>query len=305
MKGILLVSMGSPSSEKELRSFLLRMFQDASILPFPKLIRNVIAFIISRSRYKKSWKKYELIGGSPLKKSMNVINAELLKEAGNKFISYNAYSYDKPLIKDSIKYMYDKGVKKIKVIPMYPHYSTTTTGSVIRDIIKARAIYKDIDIKVADEFFENQIYIKLWHTLISETIQKNNMTDPILLFSAHSIPENQSKEDSYLHAIKSSAFLISKSLALKYKISYQSKMGKVKWVGPDTKDILKQLNKEGFKEIVLVPISFMNENLETLYDLDIDIIPYAKDILRIEHIYRVMIPNSHPLIIELIRNIIR
>jgi len=305
MKGILLVTMGSPSNRKEMRSFLLHMFQDASILPFPKVTRNIIAFFISSFRYRNSWKKYELIGGSPLKHSMNVIGEALAKASCFDLIVHSAYSYDKPTIEEGIQYLIGRGVKEIQVIPMYPQYSISTTGSVIRDILKMRNLYRHIEIRVADEFYENQIFIKFWKTLINETISANNLNNPLLLFSAHSIPERQSKEDSYVHGIETSAFLISQSAGLKYRISYQSKIGRVKWQGPDTIDTLKQLAAENVKEIIVVPISFLNENLETLYDIDHLIVPFGKELLKIPHICRVRIPECHPLMIEFLGNIIR
>jgi protoporphyrin/coproporphyrin ferrochelatase len=108
-----------------------------------------------------------------------------------------------------------------------------------------------------------------------------------------------------VHAIETSAYLISFNLGLKYSISYQSKIGKVKWKGPDTKELLKKLADEGVEDIIIVPISFLNENLETLYDLDHDIVPFAKEKLNIKRICRVNIPESHPLLIKLLENIIR
>jgi protoporphyrin/coproporphyrin ferrochelatase len=304
-KGILLVTMGSPSNRKQMRSFLLHMFQDASILPFPKLFRNIVAHIISSLRYKNSWAKYELIGGSPLKQSMDVIGEALAKESCFDLEVYSAYSYDEPLIEDGIKYLYDKGVNEIQVIPMYPQYAISTTGSVIREILKMRVMYKNIDIRVADEFYENALFIKFWTTLIKETMAEPGLSNPLLLFSAHSIPEYQSKEDSYVHAIETSAELISQSVGLKHKVSYQSKIGRVKWVGPDTIDMLKQLAAIGTEEIIIVPISFLNENLETLYDLDHLIVPFAKDQLNIPNVFRVRIPEAHPLMIQFLGNIIR
>ena len=277
MTGVLLVNMGSPSSEKEMKSFLFNMFSDPAILPFSKVLRKSLAFIISNTRYKKSWKKYEMIGGSPLKESMNSINNSLSKELGNDYLVTSAYSYSSPDIKSGIEYLYNKGIRNIKVIPMNPQSCFSTTGSIKTDINKCKNQFENISITMIDNFFENKNYIDFWVSLINESLQKNNLKAPVLLFSAHAIPYYQiEKGDTYVDEVNKTALNIAKETGLNYKVSFQSKVGKVKWVEPDTKDALAELKKEGCNEVLLIPISFINENLETLYDLDVEIIPYGK-----------------------------
>jgi len=305
MTGILLVNIGSPSSQKEMKHFLFKMFCDSAILPFPKLFRIFLAFIISNARYRKSWKKYELIGGSPLKEFMNLINDSLSKELGSEYTVFSAYSYSLPNIKNGLDYFYKIEIKKIKVIPMYPQSSFSTTGSIKKEIEKFGKRYKDIHISVVENFFENKNFIKLWVYLIKETIEKNNFKNPILLFSAHAIPQYQvEKGDTYVNEVNKTALNIATEIGLRYEISFQSKIGKVKWIEPDTKFVLNELKNEGCDEILIVPISFINENLETLFDLDIEIIPYGKNVLNIKNICRVDIPKTHSLLIDTFKNII-
>ncbi len=102
MRGILLVNMGSPSSRKEMRKFLYNMFSDFAIIPLPEFTRKLIAFIISNTRYKKSWLKYKQIGGSPLKESSEILNKVLSKELGEEFLVFPSYSYSSPIINDGI-----------------------------------------------------------------------------------------------------------------------------------------------------------------------------------------------------------
>jgi ferrochelatase len=119
-----------------------------------------------------------------------------------------------------------------------------------------------------------------------------------LLFSAHSIPKiHTEKGDTYTQSIELSAKLIAEKLGLPYSVSYQSKIGKVQWSEPDTMDELFRLQQKGVEEIVLVPISFVNENLETVYDLDMSIIPFAQQI-GINKISRVKLQTNHPLLIH-------
>ena len=305
MTGILLVNMGSPSSQKEMKHFLFNMFCDSAILPFPKFFRLFLAFIISNARHKKSWKKYELIGGSPLKDSMNLINDSLSKELGTEYTVYSSYSYSSPNIKNALEYFYKKQIKDVKVIPMYPQSSFSTTGSIKNNIKRYQKSFKNINISIVNSFFGNKYFIKLWVLLINEAIEKNNLNNPILLFSTHAIPQYQvANGDTYVDEINKTALSIANEVGLKYKISFQSKIGKIKWVEPDTKFALKELKNENFNEILIIPISFINENLETLFDLDADIIPYGKEVLKIKNICRVRIPTNHFLLIDTFKNLI-
>ena len=305
MTGVLLVNMGSPSSQKEMKHFLFHMFCDRAILPFPKIQRYLLAFMISRIRYKKSWKKYQLIGSSPLKKSMNALGNALSVELGPDYTVSSAYSYSSPTIRQVVEEFIKKGITSIKVIPMYPQSSFSTTGSVRDTLVKIEKKHPTIGISIAESFSGDKNFIAYWVGLIQDTIKKNGYDSPVLLFSAHAIPVYQvEKGDTYVEEIKASAFCIAKACGIPYEVSYQSKIGKVKWVGPDTNDCLKEMKNEGIDQVILIPVSFINENLETLYDLDTEIIPYGKNSLGFKDICRVHIPSTHPLIIETFRKLV-
>ena len=301
MKGILLINMGSASSEKEMKTFLCRMFNDPAILPLPLVLRKMVAFMISSLRYKKSWTKYQQIGGSPLKESMNSINEALSTEVGKEYLVYNTYSYSEPLIKEGVEYFTKEGIEEIIVLPLYPQSSISTTVSVTREILKLSSD-KKVTFNFRNEFYSNTSFISFWKELINDTIRKNNLTSPLLLFSAHSIPQKHIEQgDHYVQEIEETAQLIAEGMKLSYKVSFQSKMGKVKWVEPDTKSVLKELSSQKAQDIIIIPISFVTENLETLYDLDQDIIPFGRDQLKIKNLCRVVIPPCHPLLVKALK----
>ena len=305
MKGVLLVNMGSPSSQNEMKHFLFHMFCDRAILPFPAVQRFSLAFIISRIRFKKSWKKYVLIGSSPLKESMRALEHALSVELGSGYTVASAYSYSSPTIRQAVEEFIKKDITSIKVIPMYPQSSFSTTGSVRDTLARIEKKHPTIRISVSEAFSGDKSFIAYWVSLIQDTIKKNGYDRPVLLFSAHAIPVYQvEKGDTYVDEIKASAFCIAKACGIPYEVSYQSKIGKVKWVGPDTKDCLKEMKNEGIDQIVVIPLSFINENLETLYDLDTEIIPYGKTSLGFTDICRVHIPSTHPLLIETFRKLV-
>ena len=305
MTGVLLVNMGSPLSKKEMRQFLFNMFSDKAILPFPKLQRTLLAMIISTFRHSGSWKKYQQIGGSKLKDSMAIITVDLALELGKDYLVSAAYSYSKPDIMYEIEGFRNKGISDIKVITMYPHSSISTTESVKTDLDKVRNKYPELHISELGIYGENENFINYWVDIIQESIQRQSYKNPTLVFSAHSIPTYLVEQgDTYVDEINASAKLIAGKLGLSYRVAFQSKIGKVKWVDPDTKDCLKSMKEENIDEIMLIPISFVNENLETAYDQGIEIAPYGKNELGIKKICRVEIPASHPLLIAVFKQLL-
>ncbi|MDD3078486.1 MAG: ferrochelatase [Paludibacter sp.] len=305
MTGVLLINMGSPLSKKEMREFLFNMFTDKAILPFPKIPQTLLALMISSFRNSGSWKKYQQIGGSKLKASMNVICNQLQSEIGKDYLVTAAYSYSKPSIREGIEHFKKQGITHIKVITMYPHSAFSTTGSVISDLSKVQKKHDELSITELGTYGDHPDFIDYWVDNIRKSIQKSEFNSPTLVFSAHSIPQyNVDEGDTYVEEIKTSAQLISGKLGLNYRVGFQSKIGRIKWVDPDTKELLKEMKAENIDEIMLVPISFVTENLETAYDQGIEIIPYAKNELNIQNISRVEIPNSHPLLISMLKKLI-
>lgn len=290
--------MGSPSSEKEMKIFLKRMFRDKAIMNAPTLIRYFLSLFISQKRYKKSWEKYHLIGGSPLFSSMNQIKQDIANQLNNDWLVSCAYSYSEPLIAKEIERYCNNGITNFTVLPMYPQASFSTTGSLNTEIKKARLKFKNIQIRLIEEYFQHPGFIDYWTNIIFEHTTSEKYVSPHLLFSAHSIPQTHTdKGDTYTQSIELSAKLIAEKLGFAYSVSYQSKIGKVQWSEPDTMDELFRLQQKGVEEIVLVPISFVNENLETVYDLDMSIIPFAQQI-GINKISRVKLQTNHPLLIH-------
>ncbi|MEI6695687.1 MAG: ferrochelatase [Bacteroidota bacterium] len=304
MKGILLVDMGGAANPPELKKFLARMFNDPFIIPLGKLGRAFLSFFISNTRYKKSWKKYEMIGGSPIIEATRQTVISLQKELGENYNVKLAFSYSKPLIKESLALFINEHIFDVTVIPLYPQSSFSTTYSVENDVNSVLEENKNLKINFIKEFYAMDAFVDFWSGLILNHLEKENYLHPYLLFSAHSIPTFMANNgDTYPKAIEESAKLIAKKTGLNFEFAYQSRM-KGKWIGPDTKDSLKKLAEQGKDEILIIPISFVNENLETMFDLDHDIIPFAKTELGIKNISRAAIPVANQTFINLLKDII-
>lgn len=300
MKAVLLANMGAPVSEKSMKIFLKRMFSDKAIIYAPAFVRSIVSTIISNMRYKSSWKKYRMIGGSPLFASMDKAASELKVLLPDDYTVHSVYSYSQPFIQDFVSGLYHSGIKEITVISMYPQASFSTTGSVQTDIDKLKSEFPDIDFLFMEEYFDNEHFIAFWTTQLIQKIKEKSYQKPYLLFSAHAIPQSFIKRgDLYVEKINASAKLISERLNLPYSVGYQSKIGNVEWTKPYTLDHLKELHKQGIDQIIIVPLSFINENLETKYDLDTEIIPYALNEIGIKDICRIKIPESDKNLIKM------
>ncbi len=305
MKGVLLVNMGGPESPEELKIFLSRMFKDPAILPFGKVVRHLLSFVISRSRYKKSWKKYQLIGGTPLVVS-TIQTADALQVAlGESYTVKYAFSYSNPDISQSMTDFKNENIIDITVIPLYPQSSHTTTSSVKSEL--SRVISGDPSYKVffVDEFYQHPGFVAFWISQIKKHIEENAIENPTLVFSAHSIPEHYVLNgDTYPEGIVNSSALIAEKMGYHYEAAFQSGMKRGKWIGPDVREHLKILAEEKVDNLVVIPISFVHENLETLYDLDRELIPYARKSLGFKEVSRVILPLADPLFVALLVDLV-
>lgn len=304
MKAVLLVNMGGPESSRQMKIFLKNMFKDPFILPFSRPVRWFLSSLISNTRYRKSWRKYQAIGGTPIIKATQKTVQRLQEKLGNTYRVSMAFSYSAPLIRDRYVELRKEDISELTVIPLYPQSSFSTTSSVKADI-ESFPSEQGYNVRFIKEFYEHELYIKFWADLIARHVAEHRYTKPLLLFSAHSIPKSlEEKGDTYPWGIAESANFISKKLGLPYEVAYQSGLRKGSWLGPDVKDQLELLKKSGKNEIVLIPISFVNENLETLYDLDQDIIPFAKTELGLKSISRVKIPEANETFVDLLADLV-
>lgn len=301
----MLVNMGGPESAEELKSFLARMFMDPAILPYHKLIRRLLSYAISTARYKKSWKKYQLIGGTPLVAATRKTTVALQSLLGREYQVEYAFSYSDPDISQALAAFKALDIGEIHLLPLYPQSSLTTTNSVRTDVRKASGGDPFFKISFQEEFYLHPGFSAFWVHQIKEHLRIYGIKNPTLVFSAHSIPEFMVKKgDTYPEAIVKSAALIADQLGFHYEVAYQSGMKRGTWIGPDLKNHLKTMAEEQIDHLVLIPISFVHENLETRYDLDHELVPYAREVLGFRNVTRVQLPEADPLLVSLLADLV-
>ncbi|ADY72943.1 Ferrochelatase [Desulfurobacterium thermolithotrophum DSM 11699] len=268
-EAILLTYMGAPSTLDEIKPFLFRLFSDRDLINFgvPAFLQKPLAYLISTFRTPKVKPQYEAIGGgSPLVRYA-LDQANLLeKETGIK--TFLGMLYSKPLLKEVVKEIERYSPDRLYVLTLYPQYSVATAGACFRDVEKF--LSKKINYTFIKSWCRNSYYIEWIQKSIGKELK--DLKEPFILFSAHSLPKYIVENgDIYVNEIEDTVKLVmEKFKEIPYKISYQSKVGPIKWLEPSTEEVLKELKEEKRKEVLVFPISFISEHIETLYELDVE-----------------------------------
>jgi protoporphyrin/coproporphyrin ferrochelatase len=277
-KAIILFNLGGPDKLESIKPFLFNLFYDPAILNLPKILRYPLAKLISNRRAPIAKKIYQEIGGSSpiLKLTINQSNAlekKLNQEDENNeykcFIVMRCWHPRAEKVINDVK-IYDPN--EVILLPLYPQYSAATSGSSIgewNDVCKKNNFKTKTSTICC--YPTDTLFVKSHVDEINKKIK--NLDNYILIFSAHGLPEkNIKKGDPYQWQVEQSVKDIVKKLNLKnldWVLSYQSRVGPLKWIGPSTDDIIVENAKSG-KKIVLVPIAFVSEHSETLVELDIE-----------------------------------
>lgn len=276
MIGIVLLNMGGPDSLQDIKPFLHNIFLDRDIIRLGwSFMQRPLAMLISSTRAKKTISAYNLIGGKSLMREITISQAIAVKKSLNirlkkDFEVVVAMRYWHPLIEDVLNDLKSKGIKRILGISLYPQYSKATTGSIIKKF-KGIAEQYGLEYAYIDKWFDNKGYIEALVENIKDSLKEFN-TMPVVLFSAHSLPQKFIDEgDPYLKETQGTINEVLKLIDIdNWRLSFQSKSGPVKWLEPSTKKMLCNLASENVKNLLIVPISFISDNIETLYEIDIE-----------------------------------
>jgi ferrochelatase len=309
MRAVLLLQMGGPDSIDAVEPFLLNLFSDREIIKIgPAWLQPVIARIIVKRRASHVEDNYRQIGGrSPLRQLTEEQAAKLEKELGNDYLCFVAMRYWHPSTIEALADIKKAGITDVTVLSLYPHYSKATTGSSVKELKRVLAESKiNFSVRYIDSFYNNPLYIEALQERIREGLsQFHPLADVELLFSAHSLPLSFIEEgDPYLEQIVESVRLVMKKFTIPHHLSFQSKAGPVKWLEPSTDDMLKHLAQSGSKNLLVVPLSFVSDHIETLHEIDIEYSKKAWD-LGIARFERVPSLNSSPKFIGCLADLVR
>lgn len=311
---VVLLQMGGPDSLECVEPFLFNLFSDRDIIRIgPALLQPLIARFISRRRARKVVEYYKKIGGkSPIRELTGQQAAELQAALGADYRCFVAMRYSQPDTAAALAAIAREGITNIIALSLYPHYSRATVGSSIneleRELKKSATRFTCSYIK---QFYDNPAYI----AALSEKVEQALAGFPDrsrvqLVFSAHGLPQSFiDSGDPYLDHIQTTVRLTMERFGnVSHHLSFQSRAGPVKWLEPSTEATIAELAAAGCTQLLMVPLSFVSDHIETLYEIDIQYKEEAAA-LGITDFRRTEALNSSPAFItclaELVRNTVR
>ncbi len=270
---VILLNMGGPERLDDVAPFLYNLFSDREIIRLgPRLLQKPLAWFISRRRAPKSQKTYALIGGgSPLCRITLSQEAALEEALADKQIKVvTAMRYWQPRAEEALARLNLSAVKHLIALPLYPHYSRATNGSSLNDLKRCLARLPEPPILHTINSWPTQSsYIEaLSEKILSAALQFNSSPFQVV-YSAHSLPVSFINEgDPYVDHIQQTIQAVEARTKLPGRLCFQSRSGPVEWLSPSTPDMLQTLAREGCRNILMVPISFVSDHVETLYEID-------------------------------------
>ena len=316
---ILMLNMGGPRNSEEVLGFLTNLFADRDIIRLP--VQNKLGPWIAKRRTPSIIEKYnEIGGGSPIydwTTKQGDLMCKRLDELCPESAPHKAYvgfRYAKPLAEEALEQLEADGVEHVVAFSQYPQYSCTTTGSSMNQIYRYyqqnHPLKTPVSWSVIDRWPTHPLLIKTFAQNIKkelETFPEHIRSKVVLLFSAHSVPQYvMNRGDPYPAEVGATVQLVMQELGWcnPYRLVWQSKVGPLPWLEPGTENTIKAMVKKGQKNLMLIPIAFVNDHIETLHELDIE---YAQDIgkeVGAERIARCAAPNCDPTFIECLADIV-
>ncbi|KAG2185929.1 hypothetical protein INT43_002367 [Umbelopsis isabellina] len=280
--------MGGPATLDKVHDFLHNLFSDSDLMRLP--IQPLAAKFIARRRTPQIQDQYNQIGGgSPIlhwtekqgemmEKILDQISPETAPHK-----HYVAFRYVDPLTADTVKQMKEDGIKRAVVFTQYPQYSCSTTGSSLNELyrcLKKSDPENDIKWSVIDRWNTHPGFVKAISQKIKAKLQEYPSAERdhvVLLFSAHSLPMSiVNRGDPYPAEVAATVDHVIRHLKVRnpHRLVWQSQVGPSAWLGPQTGDAIKKYGEMGKKNLLLVPIAFTSDHIETLFELDIE---YGKE----------------------------
>jgi protoporphyrin/coproporphyrin ferrochelatase len=278
---VVLFNFGGPDTPEAIQPFLFNLFRDPAIIGAPAPIRLALAKFISSSRAPNAKKTYALMGGaSPLLKETEAqaeaLSAALHDDAIEAKV-FIAMRYWRPFTEDAARAVAGFAPDEVVLLPLYPQFSTTTTESSLK---AWREAYRGPGrVRAICCYPEDEGLARAHAAKIRETWEKaGRPADIKILFSAHGLPERTvAKGDPYPGQVERTCRAIMAALGepLPWSLAYQSRVGPLKWIGPATNEVIQQAGAAG-QSLLVVPVAFVSEHVETLVELDVDYAHLAK-----------------------------
>ncbi len=313
--GVLLLNMGGPDSLASVKPFLYNLFSDPEIikLPFSAVLQPLLAWLIVQARGKEACHNYALMGGSSPQLPLTTEQAQALSQE-TQLPVYIAMRYWHPFTAETLTQIEADGITDLIVLTLYPHFSYTTTGSSFNALKRElRKLARPPKITFIAGYHRFEPYLEALAECVRQGLEAHAWScekqNVHLLFSAHSLPLSHIKrtKDPYPELI----FQCAKSIMQRYfpehlswDLCYQSKVGRMPWLGPYTDSALRFLAAKKVQNILIIPISFVTDHVETLVEIDQQYIPLAQD-LGIPNCHRAPALNSRKRFIDALAQLVQ
>lgn len=316
---VVLFNMGGPDELPAVEPFLYNLFADPDIIQIPwwmggSLLQKPLARFISRRRAPDVSHHYQMMGGkSPLieitASQAAALEAWLEQRFPDEYRCLVAMRYWKPFTSDALDEVQRGGFERVILLSLYPHYSRATTLSSMNDwITRFDNRGMRIPVQIICSYSGHPAYIELLARRIGERIEQAVQQTPrervMVLFSAHGLPQRYVNQgDPYRDQIERTAKAVMERLGHPYMLSFQSRVGPETWLLPGTEPAMAWLRERGYEALVVVPVSFVSEHIETLYEIEVQFGEEARR-LGFTQFLRVPTPNADADFVELLGDLV-
>jgi protoporphyrin/coproporphyrin ferrochelatase len=281
---VVLFNLGGPDDLAAVEPFLVNLFSDREIieLPFGAALQPAFARLIAKVRGPSVRRNYASIGGGSPQLRITNAQAAALEERLNvtgRYKVFVAMRYSRPTCEDALEAIAAAGIRRIVTLTLFPHYSKATTGSSRRefDRIVRKPVWQSFGFEIThiDRYAADERYLEAMAERVLEAwrgIPDERRAQTVVLFSAHGLPQKFIDEgDPYIDDIEATrrGILERVQLPCRELLAYQSRTGPVKWIGPGTEETLHDLGRQGVTDVLVVPLSFVSDHIETLYEVDL------------------------------------
>ncbi len=307
---IILFQLGGPDNQAAVEPFLYRLFCDPDIINFPGafLARKPLAKLISTTRSKIVRERYaEIGGGSPIRRltEQQAIALQLELRPHIQARTIVAMRYWHPDTQEAVATLQTTPHDELVLLPLYPHFSLATTGSSLKEWNR---LYKtQVPVHLVDHFYDHPDFVAAIVERVNGVLQQLPQPEEVhLLFSAHSLPLTLvGKGDPYPKQIQETVQLVMELGAWSnlHGLCFQSKVGPQKWIQPSLTDTVDKLARSGIKRVLVIPISFLTEHIETLHEINIEAREHAES-LGITEFHMLPALNDSPLLIRALADLV-
>ncbi len=317
--GVLLFNMGGPGTLDDVEPFLVNLFSDRDIieLPMGALLQPLVARLIARRRGPEVRRNYASIGGGSPQLRLTRAQADALAQhldaaTGRRHVVEIAMRYWQPTTEQALERLAAQGVARVVTLTLYPHYSRATTGSSRREFerVIARPEWRGrFEVTHVEAYPDHPLYLDAMADTVRRALDgfpAERRAQVTILFSAHGLPQKFVDEgDPYVEHTHQTVRGILDRLDVDnpHVIGFQSRTGPVTWIGPGTEDVIQDLGRRGVTDVLMVPVSFVCDHIETLYEVD-QLFRDEAHAAGIRDYRRTDALNTHPLFIEALADLV-